>query len=289
MIRLAEEYRAVVLDNFRREYLAGRTPNPCVRCNRALKFGFLPDHARRAGILFDRFATGHYARTRPADAGGRHLLLRARDAAKDQSYFLAMLSQAQLGALVLPLGAYTKPQVRDLARAAGFADLAARAESQDFIESESYDVLFEPGEIRPGEIVDAGGRVLGRHRGIIHYTIGQRKGLGIGGAGEPYFVTGIDAAHNRIVVGRAGDLLRERMRVSGCNWIARAGPPQAPHPVQCKIRLRHPPAAARLSAAADAPGAVDVQFDTPQPSITPGQTAVFYEDDLVLGAGVIAP
>jgi len=183
VVALAEEYRRTVLDYFREEYLAGRTPNPCVRCNQRMKFGFLLEQARAQGVAFDKFATGHYARTNYDDTRGRWQLLRGRDAGKDQSYFLARLAQDQLAGLIFPLGDLQKDEVKAIARELGWADLAERAESQDFIECEDYSVLFRNGDARPGDFTTKDGRVLGRHRGIIHYTIGQRKGLELGGGG----------------------------------------------------------------------------------------------------------
>ena len=287
VVRLADEYRKTVLDYFRREYLAGRTPNPCMRCNQAMKFGFLLERARDSGVAFDFFATGHYARLDDDPATGRRRLLRGRDRSKDQSYFLALLGQPQLRALTLPLGGLTKAEVKALARNQGFADLADKPESQDFIESDSYDVLFDAAEARPGEIVDEDGRVLGRHEGIVRYTIGQRKGLGIGGAGEPLYVVALDAKRNRVVVGRRSALFRRAMRVAGCNWIARETAPEMPLRATARIRFRHEGAPAEIRRAADAPEAVDAIFDEAQASITPGQTAVFYDGDAVLGAGEI--
>lgn len=285
VVPLAREYRETVLEYFKREYRAGRTPNPCVQCNRTMKFGFLLERARSFGIAFDFFATGHYARIDREPSGGRWRLLRARDHAKDQSYFISGLRQGQLSHLVLPLGSLTKSEVKALAREAGFAELALRPESQDFIESRNYGVLFGEGEATPGDMVDKAGRVLGRHRGIVHYTVGQRKGLGIGGAGEPYYVIAIDAAANRIVVGQHGDLFSREFTAAACNWIAIAAAPAQPLGVACKIRQRHAAAPATLARAAE--NDARVAFDEPQMSITPGQTAVFYDGDVVVGSGTI--
>jgi len=217
-IPLAVEYRQWVLDYFRREYLAGRTPNPCVMCNWKLKFGLLLDKARAAGLAFDRFATGHYAWVEGdvAHTGGvahtcdaalaHYVLKRGLDTEKDQSYFLYHLTQEQLHNLVFPLGALKKTEVKALARELGLEHLAARPESQDFIECKHYGALFKDETIRPGPIVDCAGRVLGEHKGIIYYTIGQRKGLGLGGTQAPLFVTHIDGPGNTITVGPHADL-----------------------------------------------------------------------------------
>ena len=168
VVALAEEYKKTVLEYFREEYLAGRTPNPCVRCNQRMKFGFLIEQARAQGAEFDKFATGHYARTRFDEASGRWQLLRGKDAGKDQSYFLSRLKQEQLANLIFPLGELRKGEVKELARELGWADLAEKDESQDFIECDDYAVLFRKGDARPGDFVARDGKVLGQHRGIIH-------------------------------------------------------------------------------------------------------------------------
>jgi len=287
VIRLAEEYNHEVLEYFRHEYLSGRTPNPCVRCNRTIKFGFLIERAQKTGIPFDYFATGHYARIRFDPVLNRYLLLRGIDTEKDQSYFLAMLQQEQLQKTVFPLGNLTKSQVRNLSRYIGFPELAEQNESQDFLENNKYDVLFQKEEIKEGDIVDERGNVLGKHQGIIHYTIGQRKGLGIGGAGEPYYVIGLDPVKNRVIVGRKMALLKQSMKVISCNWVSIPGAPNSSMKILCKIRLRHEPTPAKLEKFDDSGNIVRVIFDEPQSAITPGQIAVFYDGDIVLGAGTI--
>ncbi len=287
VIRLADEYNKVVLEYFRQEYLSGRTPNPCVRCNRTIKFGFLIERAEKAGIPLDYFATGHYARVRFDPVRNRYLLLRGIDSEKDQSYFLAMLKQEQLKKIIFPLGNLTKSQIRELARNIGFPELAEQSESQDFLESNKYDVLFQKEEVKEGDIVDESGNILGKHHGIIHYTIGQRKGLGIGGAGEPYYVIGLDAVNNRVIVGRKPSLLKQSMIVKDCNWISIPSAPDSLLSIHCKIRLRHEPAKAQLVKANHHGNVVRITFEEPQSAITPGQTAVFYDNDVVLGAGTI--
>ncbi len=286
VVRMEEEYRQTVLEYFRREYVAGRTPNPCVRCNREMKFGFLIERARALGIEFDFFATGHYARVAWDEARGRWLLLRARDRTKDQSYFISQLRQDQLAGLLLPLGELTKEEVKAQACEAGFPELAEKQESQDFLEAKDYSVLFKEGDARPGPIIDQAGHLLGTHKGIIHYTVGQRKGLGIGGTGEPLYVTGVDAATDTVKVGHREDLFAASFRATHCNWIAWAGAPAEPARVECRIRIRHAGAPAVILRDADA-ATVRVAFDEPQMSITPGQTAVFYDGDVVVGAGTI--
>lgn len=285
IVRLAEEYRATVLDYYRREYMAGRTPNPCVHCNRSMKFGFLLDRAREIGAEFEFFATGHYARTAWDETIGRWRLLRSRDAAKDQTYFLSHLTQDRLAGALFPLGDCMKPEIKALARETGFPELADKAESQDFIESDDHGVLFEPGDAREGDLVGPAGAVVGRHRGLPFYTIGQRRGLGLGGTVEPWYVTGLDPATNRVFVGPGAGLFHPVMRVTDLNWIARAAAPEKPLRAQVKIRQRHAAAPAELTAEGE--GVVRVVFDDAQRAITPGQIAVFYDGDDVVGAGTI--
>jgi tRNA-specific 2-thiouridylase len=287
IIRLAPEYRHEVIGYFRRAYLAGRTPNPCARCNREIKCRQLPERARAEGLRFDFFATGHYVRRRDDPATGRCLLLQGRDASKDQSYFLALLDQEQLRSLVLPLGDMRKSEVRALARAAGFSELADGPESQDFVESNDYGWLFEKGELRPGDMVDLAGRWVGRHQGLARYTIGQRKGLGLGGAGEPWYVVALDAERNRVVVGRRQDLVRRRMRVGALNWMALSAAPATPMNILCRIRHRHSAAPGVLRLVSPEASELEVVFNEPQTAITPGQIAVFYKGDTILGAGEI--
>ncbi len=285
---LAADYRREVLDPVRAAYRAGRTPNPCVRCNRRVKFGQLLERARAEGLAFDVFATGHYARLRREGDPPRLRLCRARDAAKDQTYFLAALDPDLLPRLAFPLGEFAKPRVRELARALGFADLAEREESQDFVEADDYTAIFGGEALPPGDIVDAAGRTLGRHRGIARYTIGQRRGLGIGGAGAPYYVTALDPARNRVVVGRRAQLRQRAFSAAGCSWLEPPiGPAGGSRRVDCRIRQGHTPAPARLELDPSDPQRAHLVFDTPQMAITPGQAAVFYDGDAVLGAGII--
>jgi len=298
IIPLATEYRQWVLDYFRREYLAGRTPNPCVMCNWKLKFGLLLDKARAAGLVFDRFATGHYVRvecnTAPAcnAAPARYVLKRGLDTEKDQSYFLYHLTQDQLRNLMFPLGALKKTAVKALARELGLEHLAERPESQDFIECKHYGALFNADSIRPGPIVDRAGRVLGEHKGIIYYTIGQRKGLGLGGTKAPLYVVRIDGSANTITVAPYEDLFADRLRAADVNWIAfdvlRAPVRmRTPLRVKAKIRQQHKEADAIVTPNDPDGHAVTVVFDQPQMAIAPGQAVVFYQDDLVLGGGTI--
>jgi tRNA-specific 2-thiouridylase len=279
-IDLRQEYKNHVIDYFRNEYLEGKTPNPCVVCNQKLKFGFLLQKARQAGCDFDYFATGHYARI--VKSGNRFLLKRAADRVKDQTYFLYGLTPQQLARSLFPVGDHTKQQVREMARALGL-ETADREESQDFIDGGDYSILFSENEIEAGEIVDEKGQVLGEHRGIIHYTIGQRRGLGIA-SHQPLYVSRIDAAKNRIVVShyehRSKGLIATDLNLIGVDRIER------PLDVQVKIRLRHK----ETDATVYPPDREQTRilFKKPQISVTPGQSAVIYADDTVLGGGIIS-
>lgn len=289
VIPMLDEFRAEVLDQFRSEYMAGRTPNPCVRCNRTMKFGTLLHKAVEAGINFDYFATGHYARISFNKKTGRHLLLKGVDARKDQSYFLSQLRQDQLAKCMFPLGTLTKTEVKALAREMKWLDLVEKKESQDFVDGGDHSPLFGPCGAKPGQIVDIKGNVLGKHRGIVHYTIGQRKGLGLGGTVEPLYVVKINEASNTVVVGPQEQLLSTAFLVKDLNWIAIPTAPAAELKIKARIRQQHKEAPATVlpPAPKDAP-IVKVVFDEPQLAITPGQTAVFYDGDVVVGAGTIA-
>ena len=273
----ADEYEREVLGYFRRERSAGRTPNPCVVCNRQMKFGLLPRlAAERTGC--ERFATGHYARVEPR--GERVALLRATHLAKDQSYFLWGLSQEQLARAAFPLGGLSKGEVRELAREAAFA-VADKADSQDFFSGDEGEILaLKP---REGEIVDLSGRVLGRHDGYWHFTVGQRKGLGIA-VGEPMYVCEVDACRNRVVVGRREDAVSREFSVDPAtvNWVSSA-PGDAPLKCRVKVRSAGEPAGPVVfeGGRVSAPGGVF--------GVTPGQSAVFYalDSDELLCGGVI--
>jgi len=317
IVPLAAEYRRLVLDYFTAEYLAGRTPNPCVVCNRAIKFGLLPERLRAAGVEFDAFATGHYARVGRNPQTGLFDLRRGADRLKDQSYFLFYLNQQQLGRLILPLGDMTKVAVKELARQYGLQELTERSESQDFMGGADYGALFQPAAARPGPIVDEAGRVLGEHRGIIHYTIGQREGLGIA-AGHRLFVKELRPETNTIVLAERTAVMRSSCMVENVRWIAGSPPEmdaqagslhykrraeeaqagslhykgrvQAGSPcrqVLCRVQLRYRHAGAPAALELLEAGRVRVSFDAPQFAVTPGQAAVFYRDDEVLGGGWI--
>lgn len=279
----ASAYEREILSYFRSTYLDGRTPNPCVFCNAKMKFGLLPDLAAAQGLEFDRFATGHYARV--AERNGRFALLRARDARKDQSYFLYRLSQRQLARQMFPLGELTKEEVRRIAADAGLA-AADRPDSQDFYSGDRNELLGEPP--REGRIVSTDGRVLGRHDGFWNYTIGQRKGLGIAAA-EPLYVVRLDACRNEVVVGTRAELSCAEFRVTDLNWVAI--PPQEGG-IPCRVKIRstgEPRGPATFEVEASVEAAV-CRIPSGLTGVTPGQSAVFYEPDgdAILCGGVIA-
>ncbi len=284
VINVEKPFKAHVVDFFIAEYLAGRTPNPCLACNRRIRFGYLLDYARTLGARY--LATGHYARVR-RDAQGRFQLWRGRDRGKDQSYVLSVLGQADLAQALFPVGEYTKAEVRALAAARGLPT-AARRESQDlcFIADGDYRRFLadHAGEaIRPGPILDQAGRQLGEHRGLPFYTIGQRSGLGIAAA-RPLYVLAFDQARNALIVGPAEALGHTWLRTGPASWVA--GEPPAPaFQAEVQIRYRAAPAPALVTCTAD--GAVEVRFEAPLRDITPGQAAVFYQGERCLGSGVI--
>ena len=277
---LRREYRIEVLDYFCHEYLSGRTPNPCIRCNRRVKFDALLKKARDSGLEFDYFASGHYARVVYDEGQQRYLLKKAKDMAKDQSYFLFSLSQEQLGRSLFPLGNYTKEEVRKMARAFGLG-VGDKPESQNFAGA-GYSTLVEA-VAKSGPILDRRGNILGQHRGIPFYTIGQRKGLGISFK-EPLYVIAIDRERNAIIVGTKKETYSDELIASGLNWIA-LNRLRQPTEVKAKIRYLHKGAEA-IVAPLDK-DKVRVKFKEPQMAITPGQAVVFYDDDTVIGGGTI--
>jgi tRNA-uridine 2-sulfurtransferase len=283
----SEEFRRLVLGYFKDEYLSGRTPNPCVVCNSELKFKLLLERARASGLAFDLFATGHYARIEERNGAAR--LRAAAYAAKDQSYFLYSLSPEILSRTVFPLGEMRKEDVRAAARRLGL-EAAEKPDSQDFIAGGDFSPVFADDPPRAGDIVDREGRVLGRHRGLPYYTVGQRRGLGIGAsAGDgaeasPLYVLSLDAERNRVVVGPNEGLFAESLVASGFRLYE--GGPGASRRGFAKIRQNHRPTPCSFSASGD--GACRVDFDDAQRAIAPGQSVVIYDDEgFVLGGGVI--
>lgn len=273
---LGDAYEKSIVRYFRESYLTGVTPNPCVRCNAAFKFGLLPRLASDSGIAFDRFATGHYARV--TENAGRMELRMAADAKKDQSYFLCRLSQDQLRRHLFPLGDLSKSEVRDLAREAGL-DAADKPDSQDFYSGDTDELVGEPD--RPGNIVDSEGRVVGRHRGFWHYTVGQRKGLGIGGAGEPLYVISTNPCRNEVVVGSLNDACVKTFRIDDMNWISI---PETAEPLKCRVKVR---SSGNIFNCTLEKGLCTCEAGIF--GVAPGQSAVFYgeNDNRVLCGGVI--
>jgi len=280
VVDLREAYNSAVLDFCTERYLSGVTPNPCVRCNHRIKFEGIPACLEAQGVVVDYFATGHYARVEFDAARGRFLLKKGKDEEKEQSYFLYLLNQKQLRGTLLPLGSRRKEEVRALAAELELP-VAEKEESQDFI-SGGYRVLFG-GEERPGPIVDESGRVLGEHRGIHRYTVGQRRGLNIA-VGKPLYVLSIDRSRNAVVVGPVERLYRSELTAGDLNWIA-VETLTEPVTVKARIRYRHREDEALVSPLGR--GRVSVRFRRPQRAITPGQSVVFYLDDVVLGGGTI--
>jgi tRNA-specific 2-thiouridylase len=282
----AADFQRQVIQYFADEYRAGRTPNPCVLCNEKLKFGSLLERARQLGA--NRVATGHYARTQRDPATGRTLLLRGRDARKDQSYFLFSLRQDQLAHVLFPLGDLTKSETRDVARDSQLKT-AEKEESMEicFVPDKDYGRFLEQSRLvtrHTGDIVDVHGRKLGTHDGIEFYTIGQRKGLGISSP-APLYVIELDPAGNRVVVGDASQLECGEFRVERCNWIPFEGPP-ASLEVTARIRYNHPGTPATVVPLDQ--GAARVRLHQAQRAVTPGQACVFYQGDVVVGGGWIA-
>lgn len=274
----AEEYKNLVLSYFKESYLKGVTPNPCVKCNEVMKFGLLQQKARQAGIDFDYFATGHYARIEHRH--DRYLLRQALDTKKDQTYFLYRLSQEQLACTLFPLGNLTKAEVRTLAKEKGLA-VYDKPDSQDFYAGDYNDLLQMPP--KDGLIMHINGTVLGHHKGYWNYTIGQRKGLGVAYA-EPLFVLDLDAHRNIVWVGTAQDTQKKDVFVSDLAWIAFDRTPEKPFKAFAKQRSTA--TASPVTVEPTAHG-VHVIYDEPQKSFTPGQSMVFYNDGIVLGGGII--
>ncbi|WP_428897143.1 tRNA-specific 2-thiouridylase [Parelusimicrobium proximum] len=282
VVDCVEEYKNIVIKNFKDEYKAGRTPNPCVWCNTYIKFGILPAAAERTGIKFDKFATGHYADIIYNKDINMYQLKRASNTLKDQTYFLYRLSQDQLSKTLFPLGNMTKEQVRAKAKEIGLP-VAEKPDSQDFYCGDYNDILQFKAE--PGNIVDKTGKVLGKHNGIWNYTIGKRKGLGISGTAEPVYVTAISAAQNIVVVGTKEDLYSDTLIAEQVTWGS-IQPPAEPIEAEVKIRQQHPPAKAVIYPKEG--GKAEVKFAKGQMSVTAGQSAVFYQGDILLGGGIIS-
>lgn len=283
LLDLSIEFKNKVVDYFLRTYQAGQTPNPCMVCNRSIKFGTVFDFAHKLGA--STLATGHYAEI-STDNEGRFHLSKGIDPKKEQSYFLALMSQKQLAYTSFPLGSMTKSEVIKLAQENGLEPVK-KGESQDicFIRNENYGeflALQEGFEPKPGRIVDVNGNLLGHHRGLHLFTIGQRRGINCPSS-EPYYVVSMDPAQNLLTVGLKKDLLSFECRVKNINWINQK--PNSPIKVHTRVRYRHKAAASKLFPVNGKTAMV--RFEKPQSAITPGQCAVFYQDEEVLGGGWI--
>lgn len=276
----SQKYKTAVLDYFKTEYLEGRTPNPCVKCNQLIKFGMLPEMAKLNGLDFDYFATGHYARVGWNETRQRYILKRGVDLKKDQTYFIYRLSQEQLSSLLLPVGELTKQEVRKIALKIHLP-LSEREESQDFYSGDYKELLNV--EDRPGNIINRQGKIFGQHTGIWNYTIGQRKGLGVAYT-EPLYVVSLNPEKNEVVVGTREEIMGSSFLVADLNWIAVE---RLSEPVEAKVKIRSAQKENEAIIEPVSDNVVRVTFHIPNDGITPGQSAVFYQDDVVLGGGVI--
>jgi tRNA-uridine 2-sulfurtransferase len=284
LVNAERPFRARVVDSFLSEYASAQTPNPCLVCNREIRFGYLWDYAR--SLEADLMATGHYARICRGDCD-EYELWRGADRAKDQSYALHVLGQEALAHTVFPVGLYTKSQVRLLAAQRGLPT-ASKADSQDlcFVADGDYRRFLRdwaPEAVRPGPILDRQGRQIGTHHGLPFYTIGQRSGLGIAAA-KPLYVLQLDLARNAVVVGAAEELGRDWLMTGKAHWVA-GHAPSGPFEAGIQIRYRTPPVSAIVTPTAD--GQVEVSLSVPLRDITPGQAAVFYQGDRCLGGAII--
>jgi tRNA-specific 2-thiouridylase len=278
-VDLQKEFESSVVDYFCREYQQGRTPNPCVACNRHIKFGLLLNKALSLGA--DYLATGHYARVEHSSDG--HCLLKAADIRKDQSYFLYTLTQEKLGHVLFPLSRHSKDEVKQMAKQAGLPTATRSSQDICFISEKNYGTfLSQRFSSTPGDIVDTRGRKLGQHRGIAFYTIGQRHGLGLA-SGKALYIIRIEPESNRIVLGYEEELYSQKLAAQKLSWISGKAP-REPITVTAKIRYKSKEAEVVLFFRN---GSVDVNFARPQKAVTPGQAIVFYNMDEVLGGAII--
>ena len=278
-INCTEEFKQIVIQNFRSEYLSGRTPNPCVVCNQKIKFSVLPQVAKKQGIEFDKFATGHYARIKQDGQTGMFQIHRGTDYKKDQSYFLYRLNQEQLSQIILPLGDMEKNQIRELAQKADL-EVSNKPDSQDFYTGDLNDILqFSP---KRGTFVNLSGKILGHHQGYWKYTIGQRRGLGVS-ADRPLYVINIDKEKNEVTLGYAEDCIQSRLIASDFVW-------QIPTPtasICCQARIRSSQQPCDVEVTPLDNNNFEVKFLSPQSAITSGQSVVLNLGDTLLGGGII--
>lgn len=281
VIDCTKQYQKIVLENFKTEYLAGRTPNPCVICNANIKFNALPEGARAMGLSFDKFATGHYAKISYNKDLQRYQLQQGADAKKDQSYFLYRLQQEQLSKIITPLGGFTKKEVRDIARKYGLA-VSEKADSQDFYTGDINDILQEKPKI--GNFVNKAGKVLGTHQGIWNYTIGQRRGLGIS-ADRPLYVIGINKDNNEVVLGYDEECYKDSLIADGLTWLSI---PKITEKKEILVKLRSSQMPINAEYIPNDDNTATIRFFEHQKAVASGQSAVFYDEKgYVLGGGFI--
>ena len=270
----AKQYEEIVLDNFKKEYLSGHTPNPCIWCNSLIKFDVLPKIAKANGVEFDKFATGHYVRLE--EKNGKYILKRGIDPKKDQSYFLYRLKQEQLANIMLPLGVYSKEEIRDIAKKNGLL-VAEKPDSQDFYYGD-YNELLGVND-KEGNIVDTKGKILGKHKGIWNFTIGQRKGVGVSST-EPLYVIELRKDTNEVVIGPKDKTMKDSLRASNLNWVG-------DFKSVCTAKIRSTQQPVNVTVEKDGQDII-VKFEDMQKSIAKGQSVVLYDGDVLLGGGVIA-
>ena len=276
-IDCTKQYKDIIIGYFNKEYTAGRTPNPCVLCNKTIKFDLLPSLLAESGVEFERFATGHYSRITFDEPTQRYLLKKAVDQKKDQTYFLYRLSQEQLSKTLFPLGGLRKDEVRQIASDAGLP-VHDKRESQDFYSGDYADLITSK-DAKEGTIVDTSGNVIGSHKGIWNFTVGQRKGLGVFHK-KPLYVISINVEKNEIVVGGKESLFSEGLLASHINIFVK----ELPQKATAKIRSNSKEVPCSLTGNKDE---LNVIFDEPQSAVTPGQSVVLYSEDIVLGGGII--
>ncbi|HNW25577.1 MAG TPA: tRNA 2-thiouridine(34) synthase MnmA [Candidatus Gastranaerophilaceae bacterium] len=275
----SKEYEKIVLENFKQEYLSGRTPNPCIRCNSLIKFDVLPFLAKRAGLEFDKFATGHYAQVEFDKKNKRYIIKKGINPKKDQSYFLYKLRQDQLANIIMPLGCYEKDEIRKIAKNNGLK-VHDKPDSQDFYDGDYNELL----EVKPktGNIVDKNGKILGKHQGIWNFTIGQRKGIGIAHT-SPLYVIELNKEKNEVIVGEIDKTFKKSLLAVDINWVS-INELKNKTKATAKVRSAQIPVDVKLIPQGNN---ILVEFDEMQKSLTKGQSVVFYDGDVLLGGGII--